>query len=197
MEVHLRNESVTAGVALHWHGVDVPNAMDGVAGVTQDAVPVGGEFTYRFVAEQRGTYWYHSHQVSNEQVVGGLFGALIIEPKKAEAEQPSTCSRSPTSTAGSRRSTASAEDYRVPAPPGRTVRRPGDQHRQRADRGLGRPARTGCWRWTGTTSTSPTDVSDESITLTAGGRVDLGVTMPADGSRDAGPGVEGDGGHPG
>jgi FtsP/CotA-like multicopper oxidase with cupredoxin domain len=39
------NESVTDGVTLRWHGVDVPNAMDGVAGVTQDAVPVGGEFT--------------------------------------------------------------------------------------------------------------------------------------------------------
>jgi len=44
VEVHLRNESVADGVTLHWHGVDVPNAMDGVAGVTQDAVPVGGEF---------------------------------------------------------------------------------------------------------------------------------------------------------
>jgi hypothetical protein len=54
IEVHLRNESVADGVTLHWHGVDVPNAMDGVAGVTQDAVPVGGEFTYRFVAEQAG-----------------------------------------------------------------------------------------------------------------------------------------------
>jgi len=52
IEVHLRNESVAAGVTLHWHGVDVPNAMDGVAGVTQDAVPVGGEFIYRFVANQ-------------------------------------------------------------------------------------------------------------------------------------------------
>ena len=62
------------GVALHWHGLDVPNAMDGVAGVTQDAVLVGGEYVYRFVAEQVGTYWYHSHQVSHEQVIGGLFG---------------------------------------------------------------------------------------------------------------------------
>jgi FtsP/CotA-like multicopper oxidase with cupredoxin domain len=49
IEVHLRNESVADGITLHWHGIDVPNAMDGVAGVTQDAVPVGGEFTYRFV----------------------------------------------------------------------------------------------------------------------------------------------------
>src|SRR6478735_2400896 len=49
VEVHLVNASVTEGVSLHWHGVDVPNSMDGVAGVTQDAVPVGAEFTYRFV----------------------------------------------------------------------------------------------------------------------------------------------------
>ena len=81
IEVHLRNESVIDGVTLHWHGVDVPNAMDGVAGVTQDGVPVGGEFTYRFVADQAGSFWYHSHQVSHEQVAGGLFGSLVVLPK--------------------------------------------------------------------------------------------------------------------
>ena len=43
IEVQLTNVSVKDGVALHWHGIDVPNSMDGVAGVTQDAVPVGGE----------------------------------------------------------------------------------------------------------------------------------------------------------
>jgi len=56
VEVHLRNASVKAGIALHWHGVDVPAAMDGVAGVTQDEVPIGGEITYRFVAHQIWTY---------------------------------------------------------------------------------------------------------------------------------------------
>ena len=81
VEVHLVNTSVTEGVSLHWHGVDVPNAMDGVAGVTQDAVPVGGEFTYRFVAERAGSFWYHSHQVSDPQVRGGLFGGLVILPR--------------------------------------------------------------------------------------------------------------------
>ena len=67
-------------MTLHWHGVDVPNAEDGVAGVTQDAVPVGGAHVYRFVAEDAGTYWYHSHQVSHEQVRGGLFGTLVVDP---------------------------------------------------------------------------------------------------------------------
>ena len=54
VEVRLVNESVPAGVVLHWHGVDVPGAMDGTAGVTQDAVPPGGEFVYRFRADHAG-----------------------------------------------------------------------------------------------------------------------------------------------
>ncbi len=80
VEVNLINESVPDGVALHWHGVDVPNAMDGVAGVTQDAVAEGGTFSYRFYADQVGTYWYHSHQISHEQVKGGLLGPLVVSP---------------------------------------------------------------------------------------------------------------------
>jgi FtsP/CotA-like multicopper oxidase with cupredoxin domain len=80
VEVTLVNESVPDGTTLHWHGVPVPNAEDGVAGVTQDAVPAGGSHTYRFVANQPGTYWYHSHQVSHRQVRGGLFGTLVVEP---------------------------------------------------------------------------------------------------------------------
>ena len=55
VEVRLHNESVKGGVALHWHGVDVPNAQDGVAGVTQDAVGVGEDHTYRWVAPDAGT----------------------------------------------------------------------------------------------------------------------------------------------
>jgi len=81
VEVRLRNDNVEDGVALHWHGIDVPNAEDGVAGVTQNAVLPGKSHTYRFVAEQAGTYWYHSHQVSHEQVARGLFGSLVVLPK--------------------------------------------------------------------------------------------------------------------
>jgi FtsP/CotA-like multicopper oxidase with cupredoxin domain len=84
VQVTLVNKNVGEGVTLHWHGVDVPNAEDGVAGVTQDAVPPDGTFTYRFVAPDAGTYWYHSHQVSHEQVIGGLFGTLVIAPRNPE-----------------------------------------------------------------------------------------------------------------
>ncbi|HTE72695.1 MAG TPA: multicopper oxidase domain-containing protein, partial [Actinomycetes bacterium] len=83
VEVRLRNDDVGHGVTLHWHGVDVPNAEDGVAGVTQDAVPVGGSHVYRFVVPDAGTYWYHSHQVSHEQVRGGLFGTLVVHPEES------------------------------------------------------------------------------------------------------------------
>ena len=80
VEVRLLNEDVARGVTIHWHGVDVPNAEDGVAGVTQNAVLPGQRHVYRFRAEQVGTFWYHSHQVSSKEVRRGLFGAFVIEP---------------------------------------------------------------------------------------------------------------------
>jgi FtsP/CotA-like multicopper oxidase with cupredoxin domain len=82
VEVRLVNTDIDDGVTIHWHGVDVPNAEDGVAGVTQDAVMPGGDYTYRFRAEQLGTFWYHSHQVSSKQVRRGLYGAFVITPRR-------------------------------------------------------------------------------------------------------------------
>lgn len=79
VEMTLHNLDVAEGVTLHWHGLDVPNAEDGVAGVTQDAVGPGGEHVYRFRPEQVGTFWYHSHQDSAATVPRGLFGALVVE----------------------------------------------------------------------------------------------------------------------
>ena len=79
--VTLFNRDMDRGVSIHWHGVDLPNAMDGVAGVTQDAVPPAQRFTYRFRANQVGTFWYHTHQGSVDEVRRGLFGAFVIEPR--------------------------------------------------------------------------------------------------------------------
>lgn len=73
-------------MTIHWHGYDVPNAMDGAAGVTQDAVGPGQRYVYRFRARQAGTYWYHSHQHSAEQVRRGLFGALVVQPRGTPTE---------------------------------------------------------------------------------------------------------------
>jgi FtsP/CotA-like multicopper oxidase with cupredoxin domain len=80
VEVELRNADIAEGVTLHWHGYPVPNGEDGVAGVTQDAVPPGGSFTYRFRADRTGTYWYHSHQLSHVAVQRGLYGTLVVRP---------------------------------------------------------------------------------------------------------------------
>jgi FtsP/CotA-like multicopper oxidase with cupredoxin domain len=87
VQVTLANDNVSAGTTLHWHGIDVPNAMDGVAGVTQDAVQPGESYVYRFVADHAGTFWYHSHQVSHEQVREGLLGAIVIEPRRADPDE--------------------------------------------------------------------------------------------------------------
>jgi FtsP/CotA-like multicopper oxidase with cupredoxin domain len=63
---------------IHWHGVPVPNSMDGVPGVTQEAVMPGESFVYEFEARPSGSYIYHSH--FRYQLDQGLYGALIIEP---------------------------------------------------------------------------------------------------------------------
>lgn len=64
---------------VHWHGLRVPNAMDGVPHLTQASIAPGETFTYAFDAVDAGTFWYHPHQRSFEQVGRGLYGVLIIE----------------------------------------------------------------------------------------------------------------------
>ena len=70
--------------SVHWHGIRIDNAMDGVSGLTQAAVPPGGSFDYAFDLPDAGTYWYHAHTNSMEQVARGLYGALIVD----EADPP-------------------------------------------------------------------------------------------------------------
>lgn len=68
---------------LHWHGMRVPHAMDGVPGITQPPVAPGQRFDYEFVARDAGTYWYHPHHRSHEQIGRGLAGAVIVEEAQA------------------------------------------------------------------------------------------------------------------
>jgi CopA family copper-resistance protein len=68
--------------SIHWHGVRLPNNMDGVPGLTFKGIMPGETFTYRFPIVQSGTYWYHSHSGMQEQT--GLYGPLIFEPKVKE-----------------------------------------------------------------------------------------------------------------
>ena len=179
VEVTLVNESVPDGVTLHWHGLDVPNAEDGVAGVTQDAVERGGRHVYRFVADDAGSYWYHSHQVSHEQVRRGLFGALVIDPREPlEADLDVVAAVH--SFDGHRTINGRAGETRVEAEPGSRVR----VRMVNTDDG---PMRT----WVagaafrvvavdGVDLVGPTDVEETTVLVTAGGRVDLEVTVPQD-----------------
>lgn len=64
---------------VHFHGVRVPNAMDGVPGVTQDPIKPGEKFVYEFTPKDAGTFWFHPHVRTSEQVERGLFGTLVVE----------------------------------------------------------------------------------------------------------------------
>jgi len=181
LEVHLRNADVPDGVTLHWHGVDVPNAADGVAGVTQDAVGPGEDHTYRFVADQAGTYWYHSHQVSHEQVIRGLLGSLVVHPHQADRAGTLEVVALSHTYAGISTLNGIQGDDRYVVPPGRRVR----VRAINTDNGPVRVWASGPYRVLavdGTPVHGPTEVVDRSVTLTAGGRLDLEVTTPRDGS---------------
>ena len=67
---------------LHWHGLIIPNAMDGPAAVTQKPIAPGATFIYDYVVPQVGTYFYHSHDHPDRQQGLGLYGALIVRPTR-------------------------------------------------------------------------------------------------------------------
>ena len=181
VEVRLVNESVPDGVTLHWHGVDVPNAEDGVAGVTQNAVMVGEQHVYRWVAEDAGTYWYHSHQVSHEQVRQGLFGTVVVQPRSATSAEIDMLAAIHTYDGRRTVNGQVGESWREAAP--------GSPVRVRVVNTDNAPLRT----WVagapyrvaavdGYDLNQPTEVEDTSVLLTAGGRVDLEFTVPPDGT---------------
>jgi FtsP/CotA-like multicopper oxidase with cupredoxin domain len=72
--------------SIHWHGIRLENKMDGVVGLTQDEVASGEVFSYDFVAPDAGTYLYHPHNRSWEQMARGLSGALIVEEQDGTPE---------------------------------------------------------------------------------------------------------------
>jgi FtsP/CotA-like multicopper oxidase with cupredoxin domain len=78
LRVRFENQLPQAST-IHWHGVRVPNAMDGVPGVTQPPVEPGQSFVYEFTPKDAGTFWFHPHLRSSEQVERGLYGVLVVE----------------------------------------------------------------------------------------------------------------------
>jgi FtsP/CotA-like multicopper oxidase with cupredoxin domain len=191
LEVRLVNESVAGGTTLHWHGVAVPDADDGVAGVTQDAVPVGGTYVYRFRPDRAGTFWYHAHQLAHEQVERGLFGALVVDPPDAPVtsgtEVPATGPVTDVVAlthvyAGKRTVAGRTGDVPVDAVPGvpvrvRVVNSDNGPMRVWVD---GAPFRL--LAVDGSDLHGPTPVNGTSVEVTAGGRADLEVVPPAAGA---------------
>lgn len=71
---------------VHWHGIRLDNAFDGVPNVTQKEVPPGGTFEYQVHVPDEGTFWYHPHVRNDIQKELGLYGALIVEPPTEPTE---------------------------------------------------------------------------------------------------------------
>lgn len=87
VKVRLVNE-LPEPTTIHWHGLRLPNAMDGTPHLTQAPVEPGGRFDYRFPARDAGTFWYHAHLYSSEQVERGLYGVLVVdEPAPVEVDR--------------------------------------------------------------------------------------------------------------
>ncbi len=78
LDVLLRNQ-LNEGTAVHWHGIRLQNEMDGVPILTQEIVDPQSTHAYQFTPPDAGTFWYHSHYLSHEQVARGLMGPLIVE----------------------------------------------------------------------------------------------------------------------
>ena len=82
--VHFKN-SLPAPTSIHWHGLRITNAMDGVPGFTQAMIDPGEEFTYDYVVPDAGTFWYHPHVDSAAQVGYGLYGPMVVDDPQAKA----------------------------------------------------------------------------------------------------------------
>jgi len=80
--IRVHNRLKGEETSIHWHGVLLPNAQDGVPHVTTPPIQPGTTHTFEFPLKHSGTYWYHSHTGLQEQV--GVYGSIVIEPKGGE-----------------------------------------------------------------------------------------------------------------
>jgi FtsP/CotA-like multicopper oxidase with cupredoxin domain len=178
VEVTLRNDDVDAGVSIHWHGVDVPNAEDGVSGVTQDAVLPGGRHVYRFRVEQAGTFWYHTHQDAAEEVERGLFGPLVIVPRRPLARGTLDLALIAHDFEGIATLNSSDRLEHRAVPPGTPVRLRliNSDNAEQLLTVTGTPFKVVAID--GTDLNGPTPVQGKLLRLGGGGRYDIAFTMP-------------------
>ena len=188
VEVVLRNEDVDPGVTIHWHGVDVPNAEDGVAGVTQNAVLPGQTYTYRFRANQVGTFWYHTHQVSSQEVRRGLFGVIVIEPSDTQPGLDIALAAHTFDGVPTLNGDEGGGRERVPLGTPVRIRLVNTDSFEQTFTVSGTPFRV--LAIDGTDLHGPDELRNVAIPVAAGGRVDLGYMQPANGVRVAIEGTE-------
>lgn len=86
VRINVEND-LPESTSVHWHGLVLPNEMDGAADVTQEPIEPGESFTYEFTAGQQGTYFYHPHKIDRQEALG-MYGALIIDPKEESNSTP-------------------------------------------------------------------------------------------------------------
>ena len=109
--VHVRNDG-DIDATVHWHGLRLDNAYDGVPFETQPPIPIGGEFTYRLRFPDAGLYWYHPHVREDYGLDMGLYGNIVVEPADAATGRPSTVKSSSRSTTSSSKTAASPRSTR-------------------------------------------------------------------------------------
>ena len=163
VRVVLRNY-LPEGTTIHWHGIPLQNAMDGVPGITQPPVMPGESFVYEFEAEIPGSFLYHSH--ARYQLDQGLYGPLIVEPAGTEESYD-------------REYTLVLEDWVMRDGGGRarTERRPpmGRMHGMMGRRGSSGPDQGPLWEpvYDGYAVNGRIYPATESLTVTKGERVKL------------------------
>jgi FtsP/CotA-like multicopper oxidase with cupredoxin domain len=87
VRVYVTNE-LDAPTTVHWHGLHLPNGMDGVGGITQRAIEPGETFRYEFVLKQHGTFMYHSHHDEMVQMAMGMMGMIVVHPRAPAEPRP-------------------------------------------------------------------------------------------------------------
>jgi len=176
LAVDLANDDIGSGATVHWHGYPVANAVDGVAGVTQDAVQPGAASHAEVAMTRPGTYWYHTHQRGSEGVVRGLYGTLVVQPASGPTEDVDLTLPVHTFSGSIVLGTSDVLEERVVAR-GDTVRLRllNTDQTPRTFAVQGAPFRVAAIDGTDV-ATDP--LEERSLVVPAGGRVDVLLTMP-------------------
>lgn len=87
VRIVFKNE-LPAATSIHWHGIPLPNAMDGVPPFTQEPIQPGETFIYEFTAPPAGTFMYHSHVDTDVQIMAGLYAPLVVDPAEPQTGTP-------------------------------------------------------------------------------------------------------------